>query len=129
MSDRNRGRYLIVGLVMGGLWWFNRDQPLLGHALQMLAVMAVVTVLQIVLRRRRGQRVEYLRLIGTKLLLLGVAVGAQWLLTPILPRASLVVAGILPVLVAVLGPRLEETTGQPHGAPQPMLRESGKDIR
>lgn len=129
MSDRTRVRYLIVGLVMGVLWWLNRDQPLLTHALQMLGVMAVVTVLQILVRRRRGQRIEYLRLIGTKLLLLGVAVGAQWLLTPVLPRASLVVAGILPVLAAALGPRLEETTGRPHGAPQPAFRESGKDIR
>jgi hypothetical protein len=44
-----RSAYLITGLVLGGLWLLNRDKSLLYHAVQMTALMSVLTMVQIVL--------------------------------------------------------------------------------
>src|SRR5204862_5700480 len=44
-----RSSYLITGLALGGLWLLNRDKSLLYHAVQMTALMSVLTAVQIVL--------------------------------------------------------------------------------
>ena len=110
-AHRTRGHYLVVGLAIGGLWLLNRDKSLLYHAVQMLAVMSVLTVLQIVLRRRAGEAPTsprgYARLIGAKLGLVALAVGGQWLLTPVTSRSDAIVAAGLVVVVTALGPVLE----------------------
>jgi hypothetical protein len=93
------------------LWLLNRDKSLLDHALQMLAVMSVLIVLQIVLRRRGGEAPAspraYARLIGAKLVLVALAVGAEWLLAPVAPRSNAIVAAGLVALVTALGPILD----------------------
>jgi hypothetical protein len=53
-AKQSRSHYLITGLAIAALWLLNRDKSLLYHAVQMTAVMSVLTVLQIVLRRRSG---------------------------------------------------------------------------
>jgi hypothetical protein len=98
--------YLIVGLAIGGLWLLNRES-LLYHAVQMLAVMSVLTVLQIVLRRHAGKKVPYVRLIAPKLVLVGLAVGGEWLVAPVTSRSNGIVAAGLVVVVTVLGPVLD----------------------
>jgi hypothetical protein len=112
-----RSSYLITGLVLGGLWLLNRDKSLLYHAVQMTALMSVLTGVQIVLGqialRRRGGGAPaspsaYARLFGRllspKLALVAVGVGAEWLLAPMTPRSNAIVAGGLAVLVTALGP-------------------------
>jgi hypothetical protein len=95
-AKQARSHYLIAGLAIGGLSLLNRDKSLLYHALQMLAVMSVLTVLQIVLRRRGDEAPAspsaYARLIGAKLVLVALAVGAEWLLAPVTPRSNAIVA-------------------------------------
>ena len=81
-AKQTRSHYLIAGLAVGGLWLLNGDKSLLYHAVQMLAVMSVLTVLQIVAGRHHGKTPAYVRLIGAKLVLVAVAVGAEWLLGP-----------------------------------------------
>lgn len=92
-AKQPRSFYLITGLAVGGLWLLNRDKSLLYHAVQMTAVMSSLTalqiVLQIVLRRRAGAPASpsaYARLLGlllgAKLVLVAVGVGAEWLLAP-----------------------------------------------
>jgi hypothetical protein len=54
-AAKAHAQYLIVGLAIGGLWLLNRDKSLLYHAVQMLAVMSVLTGLQIWFRRRPGR--------------------------------------------------------------------------
>jgi hypothetical protein len=111
-----RSAYLITGLVLGGLWLLNRDKSLLYHAAQMTSLMSVLTVTQIVLgqivlRRRGGAPASpgayarlFGRLLGPKLALVAVGVGAEWLLAPMTPRSNAIVAAGLAVLVTALGP-------------------------
>jgi hypothetical protein len=106
-AQQTRIHYLIVGLAIAGLWLLNRDKSLLYHGVQMLAVMSVLTVLQIVLRRRAGQAPAYARLVGAKLVLVALAVGGEWLLAPETPRSNAIVAIGLVVLVTALGPILD----------------------
>lgn len=127
---RNRRQYLIFGLAMGGLWLLNLDKPLPEHALQMLAVMTVLTLIQILLDRhhRHGApapRGTYARLIGGKIMLLAVAVGSEWLLAPVTDRSNAIVAALLVVLATALGPHLDGRSaktnppGTPPGLPLP----------
>jgi len=104
---RPRSRYLTAGLVVGGLWLLNGDKSLLYHAIQMLIVMGVLTGLQIVLDRRRGATPAYFRLISAKLVLIAVAVGAEWLLAQATSRSNTIVAIGLVVLVTTAGPALD----------------------
>lgn len=106
-KPESRTHYLIVGLAIGGLWVLNRDKSLLFHAVQMLAVMSALTALQIVLRRRAGQRPPYVRLVVAKLGLVGLAVGVQWLLTPETTESNTIVAAGLVVVVTAVGPVLD----------------------
>ena len=106
-AKQPRTRYLIAGLVVGGLWLLNGDKSLLYHAVQMLIVMSVLTGLQIVLDRRHGETPAYVRLISAKLVLVAVAVGAQWLLTPVTSESNTIVAAGLVVLVTAAGPALD----------------------
>jgi len=99
--------YLIVGLALAALWLISRDRSLLFHAVQMLAVMSVLTGLQIVLRLRAGERPAYTRLIVAKLVLVALAVGFEWLLAPETSRSNAIVAVFLVVLVTALGPPLD----------------------
>jgi hypothetical protein len=112
MSARQvRRRYLAAGAVLGGLWYAGRNMPLWEHALQMLIVMTVVTVLQVILRRRHGGPPKpasaYVRLVGVKVALIALAVGASWSLSQWTSRANTIVAVGLVVLVAMLGPALD----------------------
>jgi len=106
-ATQARIHYLVVGLAIGGLWLLNRDKSLLYHAVQMLAVMSVLTLLQIVLSRRAGEAPAYVRLIVAKLVLVALAVGAEWLLAPVTPRSNAIVAAGLVVVVTGLGPALD----------------------
>ena len=102
-----RSHYLIAGLAVAGLWLLNGDKSLLYHAAQMLIVMSVLTGLQIVLDRRHGKTPAYIRLIGAKLVLVAVAVGAEWLLAPVTSRSNTIVAAGLVVLITAAGPALD----------------------
>jgi hypothetical protein len=106
-TEYSRTHYLLVGLALAGLWLLSRDRSLLFHAVQMLVVMGLLTGLQIVLRRRAGQVPTYVRLIVSKLVLVALAVGFEWLLAPETSRANTVVAVFLVVVVTALGPILD----------------------
>jgi hypothetical protein len=106
-AKQTRSPYLIAGLAVGGLWLLNGDKSLLYHAVQMLAVMSVLTVLQIVAGRHHGKTPAYVRLIGAKLVLVAVAVGAEWLLAPVTSRSNTIVAAGLVVLITAAGPALD----------------------
>ena len=107
MTQYSRAHYLLIGLVLGGLWLLSGGRSLLFHTAQMLAVMSAMTGLQIVLRRRAGQVVPYVRLAVPKLALVGLAVGGEWLLALVTDRSNAIVAGSLVVLVAAVGPKLD----------------------
>jgi hypothetical protein len=106
-AKQPRSHYLIVGLALAGLWLLNRDKSLLFHAVQMLIVMSVLTGLQIVLDHRHGKAPAYARLISAKLVLVAVAVGAEWLLAPVTTRSNTIVAVGLVVLITAAGPALD----------------------
>ena len=101
------GRYLIAGLAVAGLWLLNEDKSLLYHAVQMLIVMSALTGLEIVIQRRHGGAPAYIRLISAKLVLIAVAVGAEWLLAPVTSQSNTVVAVGLVVLITGVGPALD----------------------
>ena len=92
---------------MAGLWLLNGGKSLLYHAVRMLIVMTVLTGLQIVLDRRHGGTPAYVRLISAKLVLVAVAVGAEWLLAPVTSRSNTIVAAGLVVLITAAGPALD----------------------
>jgi len=106
-AEYSHTHYLTVGLALAGLWLLSRDRSLLFHAVQMLAVMSVLTGLQIVLRRRAREVVPYTRLVVAKLVLIALAVGFEWLLAPETSRSNAIVAAGLVVLVTALGPPLD----------------------
>ena len=106
-AKQPRSHYLIAGLAVGGLWLLNGDKSLLYHAVQMLIVMSVLTGLQIVIDRHHGGTPAYARLIGAKLVLVAVAVGAEWLLAPVTSRSNTIVAAGLVVLITAAGPALD----------------------
>jgi hypothetical protein len=106
-AKQPRSHYLITGLAVAGLWLLNGDKSLLYHAVQMLVVMSVLTGLQIVLERRHGGTPAYIRLISAKLVLVAVAVGAQWLLALVTSESSPIVAAGLVVLITAAGPPLD----------------------
>jgi hypothetical protein len=99
--------YLLIGLVLGGLWILNRDKSLLFHAVQMLVVMSLFTGVQIVLRRRAREVLPYTRLVVPKLVLVALAVGAEWLLRSVTSRSNAIVAVGLVVLITAVGPVLD----------------------
>jgi hypothetical protein len=111
-AKQPRTHYLIAGLAVGGLWLLNGDKSLLYHAVQMLAVMSALTGLQIVLDRRHGGTPPCARLIGAKLALIAVAVGAEWLLAPVTSLSNTIVAAGLAVLVTAAGPALDRVAGR-----------------
>jgi Na+-translocating ferredoxin:NAD+ oxidoreductase RnfD subunit len=104
--------YLIVGLLLAGLWLLNRDRSLLFHAVQMLGLMSVLTALQIVLLRRAHEATPYVRLISAKLVLVALAVGGEWLIAPATSRSNAIVAVGLVVLVTALGPVLDRVAAK-----------------
>src|SRR5262245_15756151 len=134
-AEYSHTHYLTVGLALAGLWLLSRDRSLLFHAVQMLAVMSVLTGLQIVLRRRAGEVVPYTRLVVAKLVLIALAVGFEWLLAPETSRSNAIVAAFLVVLVTALGPKLDRVAAhrararrgadQTLPSPSPGSREPG----
>jgi len=99
--------YLLIGLALAALWFLSRDKSLLFHAAQMLGVMGVLTGLQIVLRRRVGIVPAYTRLIVAKLVLVALAVGAEWVLARVTSQSNAIVAAGLVVLITAAGPPLD----------------------
>jgi hypothetical protein len=112
MTQYSRAHYLLIGLALGGLWLLSGGRSLLFHAVQMLAVMSAITGVQIVLRRRAGQVVPYVRLAVPKLALVGLAVGGEWLFAQLTGRSNAIVAGSLVVLVAAVGPKLDHVAAK-----------------
>jgi hypothetical protein len=106
-ANQPHSHYLIAGLAVAGLWLLNGDKSLLYHAVQMLIVMSALTGLQIVLDRHYGKPPAYLRLISAKLVLVAVAVGAEWLLAPVTSSSNTIVAAGLVVLITAAGPALD----------------------
>src|SRR5215472_11368745 len=106
-AKKPRSHYLIAGLAVAGLWLLNGDKSLLYHAVQMLIVMSVLTGIQIVLDRRHGKTPAYARLISAKLVLVAVAVAAEWLLAPVTAESNTIVAVGLVVLITAAGPALD----------------------
>jgi hypothetical protein len=106
-AKQPRTHYLIAGLAVAGLWLLNADKSLLYHAVQMLIVMSVLTGLQIVADLHHGKAPAYLRLISAKLVLVAVAVGAEWLLAPVTSESNAIVAAGLVVLITAAGPALD----------------------
>jgi hypothetical protein len=106
-AQYSHAHYLLIGLVLGGLWILNRDKSLLFHAVQMLVVMSLFTGVQIVLRRRAREVLPYIRLVVPKLVLVALAVGAEWLLASVTSRSNAIVAVALVVLVTAVGPVLD----------------------
>jgi hypothetical protein len=104
--------YLIIGLVLGGLWILNRDKSLLFHAVQMLVVMSFFTGVQIVLRRHAGEVLPYIRLVVPKLVLVALAVGTEWLLRSLTSRSNAIVAVGLVVLITAVGPVLDRVAAK-----------------
>jgi len=106
-AKQPHAHYLIAGLAVAGLWLLNGDKSLLYHAVQMLIVMSALTGLQIVLGRRHGETPAYIRLISAKLVLVAVAVGAEWLLARVTSWSNTIVAAGLVVLITAAGPALD----------------------
>jgi hypothetical protein len=104
--------YLLIGLVLGGLWILNRDKSLLFHAVQMLVVMSLFTGVQIVLRRRAREVLPYIRLVVPKLVLVALAVGAEWLLASVTSRSNAIVGVGLVVVVTAVGPVLDRVAAK-----------------
>src|SRR2546430_11646307 len=82
-AKQPRSHYLIAGLAVAGLWLLNGDKSVLYHAVQMLAVMSVLTGLQIVIDRHHGETPPHVRLISAQLVLVAVAVRAGLPLGPV----------------------------------------------
>ena len=118
-AKQPRGHYLIAGLAVAGLWLLNGDKSLLYHAVQMLIVMSVLTGLQIVLDRRHGETPAYARLIIAKLVLVAVAVGAEWLLARVTSWSNTIVAVGLVVLITAVGPALDRLAARRAKASRP----------
>ena len=104
--------YLMIGVVLGGLWILNRDKSLLFHAAQMLVVMSLFTGVQIVLRRHAREALPYARLVVPKLVLVALAVGAEWLLESVTSRSNAIVAVALVAVVTALGPVLDRVAAR-----------------
>jgi hypothetical protein len=115
-AQYSHAHYLLIGLVLGGLWILNRDKSLLFHAVQMLVVMSLFTGVQIVLRRRAREVLPYIRLVVPKLVLVALAVGAEWLLASVTSRSNAIVAVALVVLVTAVGPVLDRLAAKRAGA-------------
>jgi hypothetical protein len=112
IAQYSHTHYLLIGLVLGGLWILNRDKSLLFHAVQMLIVMSLFTGFQIVLRRRAREVLPYTRLVVPKLVLVALAVGAEWLLRSVTSRSNLIVAVGLVVLITAVGPVLDRVAAK-----------------
>ena len=111
-AQYTHAHYLMIGLVLGGLWILNRDKSLLFHAVQMLVVMSLFTGVQIMLRRRAREALPYPRLVVPKLVLVALAVGAEWLLASVTSRSNAIVAVGLVVLVTAVGPVLDRVAAR-----------------
>jgi hypothetical protein len=109
-----RVRYLALGLLMGGIWAWNGSTPLWVHAVKLVGLMAIVTMLVRLVRQRRAARagirakpqLSVPRVLAVKASLVLAAMIVSWLLDGRVSHAYLVVATGLLVVVALLGPRL-----------------------
>lgn len=105
--------YVVMGVILGGVWLASSGESLISHVWHDLAVLVVLLiVLRSRLRKRQdlpGARpmpqLSFGWIIGAKLVLLIVAAGAEWLLQRAgVARTDLIVAVGLFVVVAVAGP-------------------------
>jgi hypothetical protein len=110
-------RYLIIGLVIGGLWIAHRDEPLWEHAARTLLILLIVPpILHVVLSRLRarrgvranpsGMRLSLIRLVSFKACLLVIGLGIEALIQPAVPNADLITAVFLVISVTVFGTML-----------------------
>jgi hypothetical protein len=111
-AEYSHAHYLIIGLILAGLWILNKDKSLLFHAVQMLIVMSLFTGIQIVLRLRAHEVLPYIRLVIPKLVLVGLAVGAEALLAAVTSRSNGIVAVGLVVVVTAMGPVLDRVAAK-----------------
>jgi hypothetical protein len=107
-------RYLLVGLVMGGIWAWNNGEPLWEHAVKLLVlIMVVPTLIHRLSERRRarfglehGPRISLKRLIAAKVSLVVFALAVSLLLRPHLTDADYWVAAGITAAIALIGPLL-----------------------
>jgi len=106
--------YLVVGIVIGGVWALNSGTPLWEHAAKTLALVLTVPFLIHWLRARRERRagitgrpqLALRRLVAAKLSLVAVALGVNAALDGHVPDADYIVAAGLTAAIALLGPLL-----------------------
>ncbi|MFE9687239.1 hypothetical protein [Streptomyces sp. NPDC006285] len=105
-------RYLILGLIMGGLWAWHAGAPLWEHAVRLLALLLIGPPLLHRARARRRRRLglegeprlSLVRLTLLKLWLVALALLAAWVLNDRLSGADYWIAGGLTVITTVFGP-------------------------
>jgi hypothetical protein len=127
VGKRARIRYVLLGLVVGGIWLLNSDQPLWLHALRMLAILLVVPAvagrLLAAAARRRGQEmaetISIGRLVAIKFGLVIVALVVTGLLGDRVADLDLYVAASLALTLALGGPAIHhrllvKTAATPH---------------
>ena len=107
-----RRLYLIIGLVIGAVWFFRGDAPAWEHALRAVILLVVaLPAAQLLLVRRFASsqtqvHLRHVRIIVAKLTLVAAALIAQVVLEAAALRASLVVGIGIAVTVATVGPKL-----------------------
>jgi hypothetical protein len=106
-----RKQFLLLGVILGLLWYLNGGRPLWEHALRMLLIMVLVLIaVELLARRKHGPggrpRIAPGRIIAAKLALLVLAIGVEWILSPWTTSADLIVATGLAAVVALAGPWL-----------------------
>ena len=116
--------YLVMGIVIGGVWALNGGTPLWEHAAKTLALVLTVPFVIHWLRARRERRagitgrprLALRRLIAAKLSLVAVALGVNAALDGHVPGADYIVAAGLAAAVALLGPLLHPHLLKPVAA-------------
>lgn len=105
--------YVVMGLVLGGVWLASSGQSLMSHVWHDLAVLVVLLiVLRTRLRKRQSgpgartmPQLSFGWVVGAKLVLLIIAAGAEWALQHAgVANTDLIVAAGLFVIVALAGP-------------------------
>ncbi|MDH6128104.1 hypothetical protein [Kitasatospora sp. GP82] len=129
--------YALVGAFLAWRWATGGSEPAWEHGLQVLATMAALMALLQLARRRRIRRVGWsvldrvpLRiLLPAKVLLVAVALGAQWLLARWTSEAQSIVALGLFLVIAVGGPVLHRrgagSAGRPGETRRPLEETAG----
>lgn len=105
--------YVVMGLILGGVWLASSGQSLISHVWHDLVVLvAVLLIARTRLRQRQNKpgapqlpQLSFGWIIGAKLVLLIIAAGAELLMQRAgVGHADLIVAAGLFVIVAIAGP-------------------------